>query len=117
MRRWRTDGAARRRLTAALAVLICAVLLASPARLAAEPPVAAQSGFSVEGLKRVGDYLQNEVDSGKIPGAIILIQQHGKAAYYRKFGLRDVVAKQPMTDDTIFRLSSMSNAVNSRAVM
>jgi CubicO group peptidase (beta-lactamase class C family) len=117
MRPWRTDGGALRNRTAALAVLLCAAVFAGPARLAAEPPLAAQSGFSAEGLRRVGDYLQNEFDSGKIPGAIILIQQHGKPAYYKKFGMRDVAPKLPMTDDTIFRLYSMSKPVTSVAAM
>jgi CubicO group peptidase (beta-lactamase class C family) len=68
-------------------------------------------------LKRVDAYLQNEVDTGEIPGAIILIQQHGKPAYYRKLGVRDVATKLPMTDDTIFRLYSMSKPVTSVAAM
>ena len=117
MRRWRTDGAGLCGLAAALAVALCAVILASPARVSAEPPVATRTGFSAEGLKRVGAYLQNEVDSGKIPGAIILIQQHGKAAYYKKLGVRDAASRQPMTDDTIFRLYSMSKPVTSVVVM
>ena len=117
MRRWRTDGAAHRQLATALAVLLCAAVLAGPARLSAEPPVAVQSRFSAEGLKRVGAYLQNEVDAGKIPGAVILIQQHGKAAYYRKLGVRDVATKLPMTDDTIFHLYSMSKPITSVAAM
>src|SRR5581483_4620519 len=96
-----------RRPRAVLAVLLAAVILASPPLLCAEP-VAVQSGFSAEGLRRVGAYLQNEVDSGKIPGAVILIQPHGKVAYARKFGLRDVATGQPMKDDTIFRIYSMS---------
>src|SRR6516162_292448 len=117
MRRWRTDGAGLCGLAAALAVALCAVILASPARVSAEPPVAPRTGFSAEGLKRVGAYLQNEVDSGKIPGAIILIQRHGKLAYYKKLGVRDAATRQPMTDDTIFRLYSMSKPVTSVAVM
>lgn len=117
MRRWRTDRAALGGLAAALAVLLCAANLASPARLNAEPPVAAQAGFSAEGLRRVGAYLQNEVDTGKIPGAIILIQQHGKVAYCKKLGVRDVATRLPMTDDTIFRLYSMSKPVTSMAAM
>jgi CubicO group peptidase (beta-lactamase class C family) len=116
MRRWRTDGASRRGvLVGAFAALICATSFAESAR--AEPPSVESSGFSAEGLKRVGAYLHNEVDAGKIPGAIILIQQHGKPAYYEKFGLRNVATGLPMTDDTIFRLYSMSKPVTSVAAM
>ncbi|MBR0936237.1 serine hydrolase [Bradyrhizobium jicamae] len=77
---------------------------------------AAQS-FSQPGLQRVGDYLRQEVAIGKIPGAILLIQQHGKPAYYEKFGLRDVTTKVPMTDDTIFRYYSMSKPITSVAAL
>ena len=61
MRPWRTDGSALRGHAAALAVLLCTAVLADPARLAAEPPVAVRSGFSAEGLKRVGDYLDKRL--------------------------------------------------------
>ncbi len=117
MRRWRTDGAALGGLAAALAVALCAAMLASSARLNAEPPPAAQAGFSAEGLERVDRYLQNEVDSGKIPGAIVLIEQRGKPAYYRKLGVRNAATRLPMTDDTIFHLYSMSKPVTSVAAM
>jgi hypothetical protein len=51
-------------------------------------------------LAPVSDYLRGEVAAGKIPGAILLIQQHGKPVVYEKFGLRNVKTAQPMTDDT-----------------
>jgi CubicO group peptidase (beta-lactamase class C family) len=117
MRRWRTDAAAERGLAAVLAILLSAAVVAGAARVSAEPPAAVEGGFSAEGLRRVGAYLQNEVDTGKIPGAIILIQQHGKPAYYEKFGVRDVATRLPMTDDTIFRLYSMSKPITSVAAM
>src|ERR1700732_2414305 len=59
--------------------------------------------FNPQKLERVGDYLRDQVAQGKIPGAILLIQQHGKPVYHELMGLRDVVAKAPMSDDTIFR--------------
>ncbi len=57
-------------------------------------------------LARVGDYIRNEIASGKIPGAVVLIQQHGKPVYFESFGVRDVATGLPMTADTIFRLYS-----------
>ena len=49
--------------------------------------------------------------TGKIPGAIVLIQQHGKPVYHESFGVQDVVSKAPITDKTIFRLFSMTKAI------
>jgi CubicO group peptidase (beta-lactamase class C family) len=51
------------------------------------------------------------VATGKIPGAIVLIQQHGKPVYHESFGVQDVVSKAPITDKTIFRLFSMTKAI------
>jgi CubicO group peptidase (beta-lactamase class C family) len=68
-------------------------------------------------LAKVGEFFKNEVTSGKIPGAILLIQQHGKPVYHESFGVQDVVSKQPITDQTIFRLFSMTKAITSVAAM
>jgi len=61
--------------------------------------------------------MRNEVATGKIPGAIVLIQQHGRPVYDETFGVRDVKTRQPITEDTIFRLYSMSKPVTSVAAM
>ena len=115
MKRWRTDGFVRRRLTLALAIGAAAWGLS--AAVHGEQPLAATSGFSPAKLDRVSDYMRNEVATGKIPGAIVLIQQHGRPVYFEKFGVRDVESKTPMTADTIFRLYSMSKPITSVAAM
>jgi CubicO group peptidase (beta-lactamase class C family) len=118
MKRWRTDGVVRRtRVAAALALLLLALALGRPNAGNAESQAAVSRSFSHEKLQRVGDYIRNEIADGKIPGAIILIQQHGHPVYYEKFGVRDVATGLPMTDDTIFRLYSMTKPVTSVAAM
>ena len=73
--------------------------------------------FQLTKTARVGDYLRDQVAQGKIPGAILLIQQHGKPVYHEFFGVRDVATKLPMTDDTIFRLFSMTKPITSVVAM
>ena len=73
--------------------------------------------FSPARLERVGDYLRNEIATGKIPGAIILIQQHGQPVYFEKLGVIDVATRRPMSEDAIFRLYSMSKPITSVAAM
>lgn len=73
--------------------------------------------LSPEGLAKVSDYIKNEVATGKIPGAILLLQQHGRAAYYENFGVRDVATELSMSADTIFRLYSMSKPITSVMAM
>ena len=46
-----------------------------------------------------------------------MIQQHGKPVYHESFGVQDVVSKAPITDQTIFRLFSMTKAITSVVAM
>ncbi|WP_415914810.1 serine hydrolase domain-containing protein [Rhodopseudomonas palustris] len=73
--------------------------------------------FSAAKLQRIGDFFAKEIAGGKVPGAILLIQQHGKPVYSQFFGVRDLATKQPMTDDTIFHLHSMTKPITSFAAM
>jgi len=101
--------------------LACGVLLTA----ALSMPVRAQGTYNIppgahfnpDKLARVGDYLRDQVATGKIPGAILLIQQHGKPVYHEFFGVQDVVSKKPMTDQTIFRLFSMTKAITAIPAM
>jgi CubicO group peptidase (beta-lactamase class C family) len=79
--------------------------------------IPAGAHFNLQKLQRIGEFLRGEIADGKIPGAILLIQQHGKPVYRQFFGVRDVVTRLPMTDDTIFRLHSMSKPITSVAAM
>jgi CubicO group peptidase (beta-lactamase class C family) len=116
MRRWRTNRFARR-CCLAVALAFGAIAAGSQAALRAESLSVTTPEFSRAGLERLGDYMRNEIAAGKIPGAIVLIQQHGHPVYFEKFGVRDVEGGHPMTDDTIFRLYSMSKPVTSVAAM
>ena len=75
------------------------------------------SGFSAEGLAHVIDYMRNEVSTGKIPGAVLLIQQHSRPVLLENFGVMDVDSRRPMKSDAIFRLYSMSKPITSVAAM
>jgi len=59
----------------------------------------------------------HEVATGKLPGAVILIQQHGRTLYLKSFGVRDTATGVAMTPDTIFALHSMTKPVTSLAAM
>jgi CubicO group peptidase (beta-lactamase class C family) len=114
MKRWRTEVFTRRRFVAAA---LAVVLVGITGDAWAETPSTAPRSFSQARLARVGDYIRNEIASGKIPGAIMLIQQHGHPVYFENFGVRDVETRQMMTADTIFRLYSMSKPLTSVAAM
>src|SRR5271167_3231409 len=101
--------------------LACGVVLAGlatlPARAEGTYDIPAGAHFNPQKLAKLGDYLRDQIANGKIPGAIVLIQQHGKPVYHEFFGVRDVATKEPMTDDTIFRLFSMTKPITSVVAM
>ena len=86
-----------RRLWRALA---CGALM-----LAAAPEVRAEGTFDIpagarfnqDKLAKITEFFKNEVATGKIAGANVLIQQHGKPVYHETFGVQDVVSKTPIT--------------------
>jgi CubicO group peptidase (beta-lactamase class C family) len=105
---------------AMLRLLACgaSVLAATPpAHAAGTFDIAAGAHFNQDKLAKVSAFFKNEVDTGKIAGAIMLIQQHGKPVYREAFGVQDVVSKAPITDKTIFRLFSMTKAISSVVAM
>jgi CubicO group peptidase (beta-lactamase class C family) len=70
-----------------------------------------------EKLQLLTEFFDNEVAAGRLPGAVVLIQQHGLPVYLKCFGVRDVATKLPMTPDTIFALHSMTKPITSLAAM
>ena len=95
-----------------------ALLLAAPAvRAEGTFDIPAGAHFNPEKLAKVSEFFKNEVATGKISGADVLIQQRGKPVYHEIFGTQDTVSKAPITDKTIFRLSSLTKAITSVVAM
>src|SRR3979490_42794 len=85
-----------------------------PTRVHAEPVAAAPSTAKLE---RLSGFFENEVATGKLAGASVLIQQHGRPVYFKCFGVGDVATKRAMAPDTIFALHSMTKPITSLAAM
>jgi CubicO group peptidase (beta-lactamase class C family) len=103
--------------------VVTAVALAASVAL----PVAAQGipkaqspeevGFVASRLKRLSDRIEEGVKNNELPGAVMLIARNGKLVMFDSFGFRDKEAKVPMTNDTIFRIASMTKPIVSVATM
>ena len=72
---------------------------------------------SPAGLDRITAYFDDEVRSGRLPGAVILVQQHGKPVYFKTFGVRDTRTGLAMTPDTIFAIHSMTKPITCLGAM
>lgn len=100
-----------------LAALLVVALSQSEAVAQGTFELPAGAGFSQAKLARVGAFFRDEIATGRLPGAILVVHHHGKPVYSEFAGVRDVATKLPMTPDTIFRLHSMSKPITSVAAM
>ena len=111
-RRWASSG--RHKTLFAMALVLSA--LAAPLS-ATEFGPRPGAHLSVEKLSRIDEFLNEQIATGKIPGAVVLIQRHGKPIYFKSFGKRDVDAGIDMTTDTIFPIHSVTKTITSFAAM
>lgn len=78
----------------------------------------AAAGFSAAKLQRISKHLQqNYIQPGKISGCQVMVSRHGVPAYFESLGMRDRERDQPVTEDTIFRIYSMTKPITSIALM
>lgn len=106
-----------RQLLRALAYGTLMLGVTTPARAEGTFDIPAGARFNEAKLARISEFFTNEVETGKIAGANILIRQHGKPIYHQTFGVQDVVSKTPISDNTIFRLSSLTKVITSVVAM
>ena len=74
-------------------------------------------GVSAEKLKKVDQIVQDLVAKKRLAGASVMIARKGKVCFFENYGLMDIEKGKAMSDDTIFRIYSMSKAITSAAVM
>lgn len=97
-----------------------ALMLALPPALAGGPaPFGPPPGatINVAKLASIEPFVNAEVAKGNIPGACVLVQQHGKRLYLKCFGRRDPDAGPPLTEDAIFPIHSVTKTITSVAAL
>lgn len=98
-----------------LSTAICAYTASAASTLPLASPE--EVGLSQDRLDRISAIIQNDVDTHEISGASAMIIRKGKIAYYENFGYADREARTPMTEDSLFRIYSMSKPITSVALM
>ncbi|HUX44704.1 MAG TPA: serine hydrolase [Terracidiphilus sp.] len=85
----------------------CALFVALP--LAAQP---APHADSPRRFAAIDAAMQQAVDTGNIPGGVLLIGHNGKVVYRKAFGWRSLEpTRERMTVDTIFDLASLTKCI------
>jgi CubicO group peptidase (beta-lactamase class C family) len=95
-------------------VLLCTAAFAQSLPSAGHPE---EVGISSQRLGRLRQQMKMDVESKRIPGAVMLIARNGKIASLDTVGFQDRKAQTPMKADSIFRVASMSKPIASVAAM
>ncbi len=104
-----------------ISLLFCLVLAAGASAADGERNLAAAEpedvGMSSEGLEEMDAFLHGLVDEGQLSGVVTAVARHGKLVHWDVYGKRSVEEELPMTDDTIFRIYSMTKPMVGVALM
>ena len=69
------------------------------------------------GAAAIDRMFQAAVDKGEIPGVVAAVTNKDQIVYLKAFGKQDVGRGIPMSNDTMFRIASMTKPVTSVGVM
>jgi len=74
-------------------------------------------GFDSARLAKLDAYMTGVVAQGRVAGATTLLARHGKIVSYKTYGKKSLATGAPMTEDTIFRIYSMTKPITGVAMM
>ena len=75
------------------------------------------AGMSSERLDRIGPAFERYVADAKLSGVITVVARGGKVVHVEASGHQNVGNGEPMTEDTIFRMYSMTKPIASAGLM
>jgi CubicO group peptidase (beta-lactamase class C family) len=88
--------------------------VSSPLKVETDPE---ELGFDPARLARIDDHFRRYVDDGRLAGWHVVVARDGQVVHSTVAGDRDAEAGLPVTDDTRWRIYSMSKPITSVAAM
>ncbi|CAH1002244.1 hypothetical protein LEM8419_03162 [Neolewinella maritima] len=95
-----------------LIVFLCCVFLAP-----ATAQQAATAGLSEAGLERYTDWLEGEIEEGRLPMAEAMIYRNGSLGYHKVLGVSDLETAKTLEENQVYHLMSMTKPIISVAFM
>ena len=74
-------------------------------------------GCSAERLARIKPFMQSYIERHRYAGVTTLLARRGRVVHCEHVGFQDRDSKTPLSDDTIFRIYSMTKPIISAALM
>ncbi|MBN3583239.1 beta-lactamase family protein [Algoriphagus aestuarii] len=96
--------------------LVFAAFLLSPTAFS-QTILQENSTISVERLSRYDQFIDQNIQNGMIPGAVVMILKNGEVVHQKAFGRSDIANNEPMVKDQIFYIQSMTKPIVTVAFM
>ncbi len=77
----------------------------------------ASVGFSTERLDRLDDAMQKEIDARHYAGISVMVARHGKLVKFRRYGYQSLGGSEPLREDAIYRIASMTKPIIAVAML
>jgi CubicO group peptidase (beta-lactamase class C family) len=77
----------------------------------------ASVGFAPERLDRLDAAMQGEIDAGHYAGISLMVARRGKLVKFGRYGYQTLEKRDPMREDAIFRIASMTKPIIAAALM
>lgn len=61
--------------------------------------------------------MEQYIANGEMAGGALIVRKNDEIVFDGKWGWADISARKPVTDDTIFRMASMTKVVTGVAIM
>ena len=74
-------------------------------------------GMSIEKLNSIDKVMKGYIDQEKLAGTLTLVSRNDEVVHLSAHGLRDKETNSPMTEDTIFRIYSMTKPITAVAAL
>jgi CubicO group peptidase (beta-lactamase class C family) len=69
------------------------------------------AGFSAAGLRALDSVMKRYTASDRFPAAMVMIARHGRVAYWKAYGVRDIEKKIPLERNDVFRAYSLTKPI------
>jgi CubicO group peptidase (beta-lactamase class C family) len=74
-------------------------------------------GFSPERLNCLDGAMQAEIDTGNYAGISVMVARHGKLVKFQCYGYQAVRGSEPLREDAIYRITSMTKPIVAVAML
>lgn len=76
-----------------------------------------EAGFAPERLQKINQFVQRDIDAGKLSGAVTLVARHGQLVHLSAQGNFGSDDPRPLKEDTLFRIYSMTKPITTVAAL